>query len=175
MIHGSYRSKFRRKRKIKREKLRGWIAFGHGKRAQMSRSCEIWLNDEPMTILRLRKVPDPLSQKASQIPAMKSLKRKLFESTKWGISKQKGCIAQFVMATLVTRTKKQKIYILHLVYKLPCQDCLTVYIDETSRSVADRMNQSLNIKQANWFTNSHLCKDCPSTRAVYYRSVVVKW
>ncbi len=36
MIHGSYRSKFRQKLK-----LRGSIVFGHDKRAQMSHSCGI--------------------------------------------------------------------------------------------------------------------------------------
>ncbi len=32
-----------------------------------------------------------------------------------------------------------------LVYKLSCQDCITVYIGETSRSVADRMKEHLRL------------------------------
>ncbi len=55
-----------------------------------------------------------------------------------------------------------------LVYKLPCQDCTTVYIGETSRSVADRMKENSRVTKRHPKNNDGRTKlKCSSAIALH--------
>ncbi len=55
-----------------------------------------------------------------------------------------------------------------LVYKLSCQDCTTVYIGETSRSVADRMKEHSQLTKRHPKNNEERTKlECSSAIALH--------